>query len=93
MGPVDQAAAVIPNVFSEEIDGIADCESCDSWGFGNVMNNQKRMATFQVDDESLVFCTCGIIRKDFFDHARTFDGDFIEVVLERIGNRFVGSWR
>src|SRR4051794_5351451 len=89
VGPVDDAAFGVPDVFAAETDAVAGPKPGDSWGDVDVVGKQECLAGCQFDDEALMTRAVCIVRENAAHHALTFDLDVAGATREGASDRIV----
>lgn len=72
VGPMDEPAFIIELVFAPKLYSVSNPYR-DSFGKVDVMENQDRLAGFQLDDESLMTSSVGVVRINADDFAMIRD--------------------
>lgn len=73
VGPVDDAAFLVPNIFAVETDAVADFEPVDPRGKVDVVRHQQRLSGCELKNESLMSRSVDVIRQNANDRSFTFD--------------------
>lgn len=93
MGPVNDAAEIVPLVLTAKRDRTSALQIHDSWRNVYIVRDENRLARFQLDDEPLVPCTVRVVGQDSCDPTLASDEHIAAVVRERLLDRPVPGRR
>jgi hypothetical protein len=88
--PVNDAALIIPCVFTGEFNRIAHFQPGQAWRQVNVVGNEERLSRIQAQDEPLMSVAVRIVRENADDLAVALDQDIAAAILESSGDDRVG---
>ena len=83
MGPVDNAAPLIPLVLAIELDGIPRLERAHASREIDIVRDQYRLPRREADDEALMATAFVVVGEDFGNAATGLNLNVAAMILER----------